>query len=101
MALKRERSKKAPRNLCTSFLCSNLKGCSSLARGDRSVKPAGRTRSSQAIKEEVGENGGLYAGDAIFFPTWSIENIIRRRLRGKTEVAIRLSQLKALSTNLE
>jgi hypothetical protein len=80
MAWNRERSKKAERNLCTSLLCSSLSGCSSLDRGDRSLKAAGRTRSSRAIKEEVGGNGGLYAGDATFFPNLSIVNIVRQWL---------------------
>src|SRR4051794_36801205 len=89
MASNRERSRKAHRNLCTSFLCSSLSGCSSLARGYRSLKAAGRTRSSRAIKEEVDGNGGLYAGDAIF-PDLSMGNIVQRRLREKIGVAIRL-----------
>src|ERR1051326_4070689 len=92
MVLNRERSKKAQRNRGTSFLCSNLSGCSSLARGDTSLKAAGRTRSSLATKEEVGRNGGVHAGDAFFFPNFSIENIARRRLRGKNGVEIRFSR---------
>jgi hypothetical protein len=75
MALNRERSRKAHKNLCTSFLSSKLSGCRSLATGDVSLKTAGRTRSSRETKEEVGGNGGWYAGDTFFFANLSIENI--------------------------
>ena len=49
----------------------------------------------------MGGNGGLYAGDATFFPNLSMENIVRRRLPGKNWSCNKTSLLKAPSGNLE